>query len=95
MFERFAPDSRAVMVAAYDLALELGSSHIGAGHVLYGCAEGREDTAAEPLRQAGITPTSVRRLLPRTDERRGARRRRGDVVPERSTPPLIGVFPQR
>ncbi len=68
MFERFTTGSRAVLVEAQDLALELGSRHIGVGHVLYGCAEGGEETAGVPLHACGITPASVRRSLPRTDE---------------------------
>ena len=46
MFERFTEGSRAVLVEARDLALELGSPSIDVGHLLYGCAEGREETAA-------------------------------------------------
>jgi len=69
MFERFTEGSRAVLVEAQDIAVELGSRHIGVGHLLYGCAEGREETAGRPLRDAGITGAAVRRLLPRTDER--------------------------
>jgi ATP-dependent Clp protease ATP-binding subunit ClpA len=67
VFERFAETSRAVLVEAQDLAIELGSGYISAGHLLYGCAEGREETAGKPLHEAGITAASIRRLLPRTD----------------------------
>ncbi|MHB1930203.1 MAG: Clp protease N-terminal domain-containing protein [Acidimicrobiales bacterium] len=68
MFERFTPESKAVLTEAQDLALELGSRYIGAKHLLYGCAEGREETAGEPLHDVGITAASIRRLLPRVDD---------------------------
>ncbi|HZD65065.1 MAG TPA: Clp protease N-terminal domain-containing protein [Acidimicrobiales bacterium] len=64
MFERFTESSKAVLVEAQDLAVELGSGHSSVGHLLYGCAEGREETAGEPLRECGITAVSIRRLLP-------------------------------
>ena len=67
MFERFTEGSRAVLVEAQDIALELGSHYIGVGHILYGCAEGREETAGKPLRDLGITGLFVRHRLPRTD----------------------------
>jgi Clp amino terminal domain, pathogenicity island component len=67
MFERLAESSRAVLVEAQDLAIELGSGSISAGHLLYGCAEGREETAGRPLHECGITGASIRRLLPHTD----------------------------
>ncbi|MGH9104242.1 MAG: Clp protease N-terminal domain-containing protein [Acidimicrobiales bacterium] len=69
MFERFTAESKAVLTEAQDVALELGSRYIGAIHLLYGCAEGREATAGEPLRQAGVTAASIRRLLPHTEEK--------------------------
>jgi len=68
MFERFTEGSRAVLVEAQDLARELGSGHIGVGHVLYGCAEGREETAGRPLRESGITAAFIRRRLLRGHE---------------------------
>lgn len=68
MFERFTEPSRGVLVEAQDLALELGSPYLGTGHILYGCAEGREETAGRPLRDAGITGSSIRRALPRTEQ---------------------------
>ena len=67
MFERLTPDARAALVAAHDVALELHSDDVGVGHILYGCTEGREDTAGAPLRNCGLTGVVVRRLLPRTD----------------------------
>ncbi len=67
MFERFTEPSRSVLVEAQDLAVELGSDYISVGHILYGCAEGREETAGKPLHDCGITPTSIRRRLPRTN----------------------------
>lgn len=67
MFERFTEPSRAVLVEAQDLAVELGSDCIGTGHILYGCAEVREETAGKPLHDCGITPVSIRSHLPRTD----------------------------
>jgi hypothetical protein len=65
MFERFTEPSRAVLVEAEGLAVELGSGYISAAHLLYGCAEGREETAGQPLHECGITAASIRRLLPR------------------------------
>jgi ATP-dependent Clp protease ATP-binding subunit ClpA len=67
VFERFTEPSRAVLVEAEDVAVELGSPWISAGHLLYGCAAGREETAGKPLHDSGITVASIRRLLPRTD----------------------------
>ena len=68
MFERFTDPSKAVLVEAQDLARELGSPYLDAGHLLYGCAEGREHTAGRPLHDAGITGLLIRRGLPRTVE---------------------------
>jgi ATP-dependent Clp protease ATP-binding subunit ClpA len=68
MFERFTEGSRAVLVEAQDLAIELGVAYIGVAHVLYGCAEGREETAGRPLRECGITAASIRRQLPRNHD---------------------------
>jgi hypothetical protein len=65
MFERFTEASRAVVVEAQDIAVELGARHIVACHLLYGCAEGREETAGRPLREAGISGMVVRRVLSR------------------------------
>jgi ATP-dependent Clp protease ATP-binding subunit ClpA len=68
VFERFTEPSRAVLVEAESLAIELGSRYISAGHLLYGCAEGREETAGKPLRDCGIRAASIRRMLPRAEE---------------------------
>ncbi len=68
MFERFAEPSKAVLVEAQGLAVALGSRHISVGHLLYGCAEGREETAGRPLHECGITAASIRRLLPHTTD---------------------------
>ena len=68
MFEHFTEPSKAVLVEAQDLAVELGSRYISVGHLLYGCAEGREETAGLPLRECGVTAASIRQLLPRTSE---------------------------
>ena len=67
MFERFTQEAKAILVEAQDLAIELGVGYISPGHILYGCAAGRESTAGEPLRAAGITAESIRRLLPRAE----------------------------
>jgi ATP-dependent Clp protease ATP-binding subunit ClpA len=67
VFERFTEPSRAVLVEAEDLAVELGSPWISPGHILYGCAAGREATAGKPLHDCGITAASIRRQLPRAD----------------------------
>jgi len=69
MFERFTENARTVLVEAQDVAVELSSRYIGAGHLLYGCAEVREETAGRPLHDLGITGASMRRLLPREEER--------------------------
>jgi ATP-dependent Clp protease ATP-binding subunit ClpA len=71
MFERFTEGSRAVIVEAEDIAGELGSGYIGVGHVLYGCAEIRDETAGRPLRDCGITAASIRRRLPRSGQTSG------------------------
>lgn len=68
MFEHFTEPSKAVLVEAQDLAVELGSGFISVGHLLYGCAEGREETAGLPLRECGVTAASIRQLLPHTNE---------------------------
>jgi ClpA/ClpB-like protein len=78
MFERFTEGSRAVLVEARDLALELGSPSIDVGHLLYGCAEGREETAGRPLHDCGLTGLLVRGRLPRAGTRPSA----GTVDPE-------------
>ena len=77
MFERFTPAAKAVLVEAQDLAIELGADYIGSGHILYGCAAGREPTAGEVLRACGITEASIRKLLPRSEEAPG-----GEIDPE-------------
>jgi ATP-dependent Clp protease ATP-binding subunit ClpA len=64
MFERFTESSRAVLVQAQDLAIELESSTIEVVHMLYGCAQGREETAGKPLHDGGITGASIRQFLP-------------------------------
>jgi ATP-dependent Clp protease ATP-binding subunit ClpA len=88
MFERFTEASRAVLVEAQDVAVELGSGHLGTGHLLYGCAEVRDDTAGRPLRDAGIDGSLVRQILPRTRERtreRTSERTRDQRTRERRT----------
>jgi ATP-dependent Clp protease ATP-binding subunit ClpA len=65
MFERFTEPARAVLVEAKDVAVELDSGCIDVGHILYGCAEGREETAGQPLRDCGISVVSIRNQLPR------------------------------
>jgi len=77
MFERFSEESRAVLVEAQDLAVELGSHYLTPMHLLYGCAQVRDETAGRPLRDAGITGASIRRQLPRATERAG-----GQVDPD-------------
>jgi ATP-dependent Clp protease ATP-binding subunit ClpA len=78
MFERFTEGSRTILTDAQDVARELGSPYIAVAHILYGCAEGRTETAGKPLHDFGITGASVRRLLPRTDDQPTA----GEVDPE-------------
>jgi len=77
MFERFSEEAKAVLVEAQDLAMELGSGYIDACHLLYGCAEVREETAGRPMRDLGVMGASIRRLLPRASERA-----EGSVDPE-------------
>jgi ATP-dependent Clp protease ATP-binding subunit ClpA len=66
MFERFSEPARAVLVTAEAMAIELRSPNLTPGHLLYGCAEAREETAGRPLRDAGITESLIRGALPRT-----------------------------
>jgi ATP-dependent Clp protease ATP-binding subunit ClpA len=68
MFERFTQEAKAALVEAQDVAIELGVGYISPAHIIYGCAAGRESTAGEPLRDAGITAESIRRLLPRSEK---------------------------
>ncbi len=68
MFERYSGPSKAVLAEAQELAVELGSGYISVGHLFYGCAEVRDETAGRPLLDYGITSASVRRLLPHTPE---------------------------
>ncbi|MGC1420003.1 MAG: Clp protease N-terminal domain-containing protein [Acidimicrobiales bacterium] len=65
MFERFTEGARAALVEAQDLAIELNSRTIDVGHLLYGLAQGREETAGRPLRDSGVAAATVRRLAPR------------------------------
>lgn len=67
MFERFTDDLRSIVVDARELAIELDSPSVTAGHLLYCCAEGQEATAGKPLHDCGITSASIRHLLPRGD----------------------------
>jgi ATP-dependent Clp protease ATP-binding subunit ClpA len=71
VFERFSREAQSVLVEAQHVALELGQEHISPGHILCGCAAGREPTAGDPLRAHGITEESLRRLLPRSGETSG------------------------
>jgi ATP-dependent Clp protease ATP-binding subunit ClpA len=68
MFERFTESAKGILIEARDLALELGSPSIVPGHLLYGCAEVRDETAGVPLRELGVTGAAVRRLMPRQEE---------------------------
>lgn len=65
MFERFTEAAREVVVGAEDLAVELGLGEITPAHLLYGCAGVRDETAAGPLRDAGLTAAVIRAALPR------------------------------
>lgn len=78
MFERFTQASRAVLVEAQNVAQELGADHLTPGHILYGCAEVRDDAAGASLRNAGITAGSIRRLLPRNKDQAAP----GEIDPE-------------
>lgn len=64
MFERLNESARSAIVEAEQIALELRSSTIDVGHLFYGLAHTREDTAGKPLHDSGITPSVVRHLLP-------------------------------
>jgi hypothetical protein len=80
MFERFTEPSRAVLVEAQDVAVEMGSDYIGAGHILYGCAEGREETA-------GRSTTAGSRPRPSAADCLASRCNRPDKwTPKRSAP---------
>jgi ATP-dependent Clp protease ATP-binding subunit ClpA len=67
MFERLNESARAAIVAAEEIAVELNSQSIDIGHLLYGLAEGREDTAGKPLNDHRITAHAVRQLLPHSN----------------------------
>jgi ATP-dependent Clp protease ATP-binding subunit ClpA len=77
MFERFTQEAKAVLVEAQDAAIDLGSTYITPAHLFYGCAQGRESTAGEPLRDSGITAESILKVVPR-----GERAGEPDVDPE-------------
>jgi ATP-dependent Clp protease ATP-binding subunit ClpA len=77
MFEKFSESSREVLVEAQGVAVEMGSRWLTAGHLLYGCAEVRDDSAGRPLRAAGVTGGVIRRTLPRGEDSGG-----GPVDPE-------------
>lgn len=64
MFSRFTDTAKAVMDSANAVATDLCSRYIGPGHLLYGCAAVEDSTAAEPLREAGVTAHRIRALLP-------------------------------
>jgi ATP-dependent Clp protease ATP-binding subunit ClpA len=66
MFERFTEGSRGALLEAQELAQDLGSTYLTAGHLLYGCAAGGHESAYA-LRDCGITATSLRRQFPRGD----------------------------
>jgi hypothetical protein len=66
MFERFSEPARAVVVMAEAVATEMRSPYLTPGHLLYGCAEVREETAGRPLRDSGVTESLIRRTLPRS-----------------------------
>ncbi|HST65757.1 MAG TPA: Clp protease N-terminal domain-containing protein [Mycobacteriales bacterium] len=70
MFERFTEAARGVVVEAEGLAIELGSPTLTPVHLLYGCAEVRDDTAGRPLRDAGLTGAVIRAALPRAGDGR-------------------------
>ena len=83
MFERFTDPSRAVLVEARNIAVELDSWCIDVGHILYGCAKGREETAGQPLHDCGVSASFIRSRLPRS----GAQE-------ERTTQPAEHVDPE-
>ncbi len=64
MFERLNESARSAIVDAERIAIELRSSTIDVGHLFYGLAHTREDTAGKPLHDSGVTPGVVRQLLP-------------------------------
>jgi len=55
MFEQYTEASKAVLVEAQDIAVELGSGYISVGHLLYGCAEVASTAARTP---SGSTTTA-------------------------------------
>jgi ATP-dependent Clp protease ATP-binding subunit ClpA len=65
MFERFTAESKAVLVTAQNAAIDVGSVYITPTHLFYGCAQGRESSAGEPLHEYGITGETILRHLPR------------------------------
>jgi len=67
MFERLNASARAAIKESEEIAIELRSSTIDVGHLFYGLARTREETAGVPLHDSGITPDVVRQLLPHRD----------------------------
>lgn len=65
MFERFTDAARGVVTGAESIATELGSGAITPAHLLYGCAGAGDESAARPLREAGLAGTTIRAALPR------------------------------
>jgi ATP-dependent Clp protease ATP-binding subunit ClpA len=63
MFERFTESAKSVLTEAQDVAVGLRSRNIGVLHLLYGCAEVRDEAAGAVLRDRGITADSIRALL--------------------------------
>ena len=73
MFERFTEATRAALVEAQNVALELGARWIAPAHLLCGCAEVQGETAGNLLRDVGLEAAAIRRLLPRAEEQLAAR----------------------
>jgi ATP-dependent Clp protease ATP-binding subunit ClpA len=63
MFERFTMPARQTVVAAQEVAQELGHPCIGPEHVLYGLAAQEHSASSAALAEQGVTPDLLRRTL--------------------------------
>jgi ATP-dependent Clp protease ATP-binding subunit ClpA len=59
MFERFAGDARAAVVAALDVAQRSGAEHVEPEHLLLALAEGHATTASQAIAEAGLDARAI------------------------------------
>jgi len=60
MFERFAAETRQIIVLAQDEAVKLSHDHIGTEHMLLALLQGDQGTSGRALESLGITTARVR-----------------------------------